>query len=63
MAFKTRIGKHGTQTRYEVTYDVGDPGSPHLKWRCWAYSREHAVDQFEDGGGDYDVVSVKEVRA
>lgn len=57
----TRAGKYGTQTRYEVTYDVGDPGSPRFKWRCWAYSREHAVEQFEDGCEGYDVISVKEI--
>ena len=50
----TKAGRYGTLYRYEVPYtDPWDPGfPPYFTWRCWAYSREHALLKFEDGHED-----------
>jgi hypothetical protein len=47
---KTKPGKYGTLYRYAIRY--GDPGEEIGTWHTWAYSPEHALDNFYCTGDD-----------
>jgi hypothetical protein len=47
MGYMSKQGKHGTLYRWQVRYTAGD-GSPNFVWRTWAYSHEHAWENWHD---------------
>lgn len=52
----TKPGKYGPLYRYQIDY-TPDPTpnatTPRYSWRCWAYSREHALDKFNADGLEF----------
>ena len=51
----TKAGAYGPLYRYTIEYDDGpnDPGYPVTTWSCWAYTAEHALEKFAEGGEGY----------
>lgn len=50
----TKPGQHGTLYRYRIEYRDSDPGyPPGSSWDCWAYSAEHALEQFSERGDGF----------
>lgn len=42
----TKPGEHGPLYRFVIEY--GDPGESVMRWQCWAYDAEHALEKFND---------------
>jgi hypothetical protein len=49
-------------TTYEIEYKDPDPGCPVFRWRCEAYSAEHAMEKFQDDGDDWEALRIARVN-
>ena len=59
----SKPGKYGTLFLYTVTYtDPGDPGFGEDTWRTWAYSLEHAEDNFYDNDDGFRALTIQRVH-
>lgn len=65
MAFKTRMGKHGQEHLYRISYQDASGDSPVFTQTKWAYSNEHARERFNESCSDdpyWNVVKIETVR-